>query len=125
MDDNRWFPLQTDRQSAPGPMRIPWSVAEVAYGAYARRYGTDQSLQRLAERGGFSWGEMDELHPKWREDVSEIARLRRGLACVERSAGEGFGAGVLRRIARDVLAGGEVAEQDAAAYDGTEEPHGK
>jgi hypothetical protein len=74
------FPLQTSRHAPPGPTSIPWSVAEKAYGAYAREYGKGQSLERLAERGGFGWCEMDTLYPPWRDEVSEIIRLRDVLA---------------------------------------------
>ena len=70
----RMFPLQCDR-TGPGPTRIPWSIAEEAFGAYVRRYGRDQSLERLAERGGFGWSEMDTLLPGWRGMVSEVERL--------------------------------------------------
>lgn len=73
---SRMFPLQTSRHAPPGPVQIPWSVAEKAYGAYAREYGRSQSLERLAERGGFGWCEMDTLYPNWREEVSEIAKLK-------------------------------------------------
>ena len=59
-----------------GPLRIPWSVAERAYSVYSSRYGTGQSLERLCERGGFGPGELDEFVPGWREEASEIARLR-------------------------------------------------
>lgn len=76
MSEHKMFPLQTSRHAPTGPRQIPWSVAEIAYGEYSRRYGTGQSLQRLAERGGFGWCEMDEFHPKWREEVSEIMALR-------------------------------------------------
>lgn len=74
----KMFPLQTSRKKEiiPGPLQIPWSVAEKAYGAYAREYGRGQSLERLAERGGFGWCEMDALYPQWREEISEIAALR-------------------------------------------------
>jgi hypothetical protein len=37
---------------------LPWATAELIYEAYARLYGTQQSLQRLHERGGFGWGEV-------------------------------------------------------------------
>lgn len=37
---------------------IPWSLAERAYVDYARRHGTGQSLERLAERGGFGLAEL-------------------------------------------------------------------
>lgn len=38
--------------------RIPWKVAEVVYEGYKEKFGTTQSLERLAERGGFGWGEI-------------------------------------------------------------------
>jgi hypothetical protein len=71
------FPLQRRRvrgadgreQWGPEPTSIPWPVAEVAYREYARRYGTYQSLERLAERGGFGISEMDDFHPGWRKEV--------------------------------------------------------
>ncbi len=74
----RMFPLQISRNKdvQPGPLSIPWSVAEKAYGAYAREYGRDQSMERMAERGGFGWCEMDTLYPQWRAEVDEIADLR-------------------------------------------------
>ena len=76
----RQFPLQTSKHAPPGPRSIPWEVAEIAYGAYSKLYGSSQSLERLAERGGFGWCEMDSLYPKWREDVSTINRLESELA---------------------------------------------
>lgn len=70
------FPLQRDRESKPGPVSIPWAIAEEAYQAYAQRFGTSQSLERLAERGGFAWGEMDLFLPGWRERVDLLTSLR-------------------------------------------------
>jgi hypothetical protein len=75
-EKTRMFPLQTSRSAPVGPLQIPWSVAEKAYGAYAREYGRGQSLERLAERGGFGWCEMDTLYPAWRDEVNELAALR-------------------------------------------------
>ena len=49
------------------PLWIPWRIAELAYAAYSSRFGTDQTLERLAERGGFGAGEMDALLPGWRD----------------------------------------------------------
>lgn len=72
--DGRRFPIIGD--GSPAPVDVPWSVAERAYGAYAHKYGRRQSLEDLARRGGFHVGEMDALHPGWREETSEIARLR-------------------------------------------------
>ena len=73
----KMFPLQTQRDYAPGPREIPWSVAQLAYGKYSLLYGSSQSLEELAQRGGFGWGEMDQLYPQWRQDVSEIALLKK------------------------------------------------
>lgn len=47
----RLFPIQ---QSSP----VPWAVAERAYDYYAERYGTSQSLEELASRGGFGLQEL-------------------------------------------------------------------
>ena len=70
MSDRR-FPIMGKWQ--PGGYRdqpygtVPWPVAELAYAAYSARHGHDQSLDRLAERGGFGHGEMDALAPGWRD----------------------------------------------------------
>jgi hypothetical protein len=79
----KMFPLQTSRQAPPGPRQIPWSVAEKAYGEYSRQYGRSQTLERLAERGGFGWCEMDSLYPAWRDEVSEIIALRQRAQAAE------------------------------------------
>jgi hypothetical protein len=63
----RMFPIQAQRGAAPHPMQVPWHVAELAYSVYAGQNGTGQSLERLAQRGGFGPEEMDELLPDWRE----------------------------------------------------------
>ncbi len=55
---------------------IPWELAEEAYIVYASKYGTSQSLERLAQRGGFGAGEMDMLYPKWRPSLQLIERLQ-------------------------------------------------
>lgn len=49
---------------------IPWDVAQRAYEVYAKKYGTRQTLQRIAERGGFGVDEMDMFLPDWRERVN-------------------------------------------------------
>ncbi len=64
----------------PGPASVPWSVAERAWAAYSVRYGRDQSVERLAQRGGFFWGEMDSLFPGWSEATDEWVQLRKELA---------------------------------------------
>lgn len=55
-DKNRPFPIQGNG-SAPGGW-IPWWLAEIVYAGYSARYGTEQSLERMAERGGFCFGEV-------------------------------------------------------------------
>ena len=63
---DKQFPIQLERNAAPHPLTIPWSIAELAYSVYASKYGNSQSLERLAERGGFAPSEMDEFLPDWR-----------------------------------------------------------
>lgn len=68
MTDNRPFPIQgghnwgRDKSSCPVvrflPCTIPWWLAEEAYKVYSRKFGTSQSLERLAERGGFGREEL-------------------------------------------------------------------
>ncbi len=53
--------MKTDKLK-PFPIQqggaIPWWLAEVAYAYYAKLYTTEQSLERLAERGGFGMFEL-------------------------------------------------------------------
>ncbi len=49
----------TDPGAVPGT--ISWAEHEEAYREYARRYGTSQSAERLAERAGFGWFELCEF----------------------------------------------------------------
>lgn len=80
------FPLQVDRNyDRPGPIAIPWSVAEMAWGMYAQKYGTQQSVERMAQRGGFAWSEMDDLYPEWRTETMELLKLRAELADIKDS----------------------------------------
>ena len=34
-------------------LTVSWTAAEIAYVSYSRHYGNSQTLERLAERGGF------------------------------------------------------------------------
>ena len=58
------FPMQ-------GGPAIPWLIAKAIYDTlYAPRYGTTQSLDRLAERGGFGWDEVKLFaaeYPEWKQ----------------------------------------------------------
>lgn len=65
----KWFPIQSRRQEK---IRVPWSVAEKAYAVYSRRYGNGQSLERLAERGGFGVVELISLLADY--DDSELTK---------------------------------------------------
>lgn len=70
------FPLQPSA-GVLGPIKIPWEIAEEAYGVYCREIGgNNQSLERIAQRGGFSWGEMDWLLPGWRQRADPLLRYK-------------------------------------------------
>lgn len=77
------FPIMLKRGERPHPTRIPWSVAELAYSVYAAENGTGQSLQRLAERGGFSVYEMDEYLPEWEARCDVLQSLTARIAELE------------------------------------------
>ncbi len=62
---------------------IPWSLHLEAYDDYAKKYGTSQTAERLAERGGFGARELDEHIPGWRDKVSTIADLQARLEAAE------------------------------------------
>jgi len=65
-NEERRAPVQADdtprklRTGAPGevPGTVAWSEHLEAWPDYARRYGGDQSAERIAERGGFSYWEL-------------------------------------------------------------------
>jgi len=66
MDDTRPFPIQAEGYHRDDEGRIihsrssaiPWWLAEIAYEEYSRVYSNGQSLERLAERGGFGRTEL-------------------------------------------------------------------
>lgn len=58
-DDTRSFPIQGDiLPTHRKESSIPWWLAEIAYTAYVKSYGNSQTLERLAERGGFGRDEL-------------------------------------------------------------------
>ena len=67
-DENRPFPIQQARNWKKGkdhrPVEynkgcsIPWWLAQEAYEYYSKESGSQQSLERLAERGGFGRAEL-------------------------------------------------------------------
>jgi chromosome segregation ATPase len=103
------FPVQ-------GFGRIPWAIAEEAYAVYSARFGRDQSLARLAERGGFGIHEMDMFAPGWRERADTVRVLEAKLAAAERERDE-YLAGL--RGARSALAAAHkerAAAEERAAW---------
>ena len=56
-DDTRPFPIQgnsfSGRPTYEKCCTVPWWLAEIAYEYYSSLYGKQQSLEQLAERGGF------------------------------------------------------------------------
>lgn len=63
LDDNRPFPIQgelsTSVQGQRDACSIPWWLAIEAYKFYRELYGPGcQSLERIAERGGFGRNEL-------------------------------------------------------------------
>lgn len=67
--DSHPFPIQGgDYRNPDGTLRrpveryppsfVPWWLAEEAYAEYARQFGNLQSLERLAQRGGFGREEL-------------------------------------------------------------------
>lgn len=68
MKDDRPFPIQQEHvREESGYMErrpsttIPWWLAEIAYKEYVKQNGNRQSLERLAERGGFGRHELVSL----------------------------------------------------------------
>jgi hypothetical protein len=61
-EDYRRLPDGTlDRAQRKPAGSISWDEHLEAYAPYSRRYGTDQSAERLAERGGFGYWELFDL----------------------------------------------------------------
>ena len=61
-DANRRAPVQGDYNRATRRYEnagsIAWAEHVEAWEDYARRYGRDQSAERIAERGGFGYAEL-------------------------------------------------------------------
>lgn len=76
----KMFPIMSRPGDEGHPTKIAWEIADYAYSHYKARYGTDQSLERLAERGGFSVKEMDMYYPNWRKDSSDRAKDKEEIA---------------------------------------------
>lgn len=57
-EPQRWFPIQFRHSPHGVRLRVPWRIAVKAYEVYARHHGSDQSCERMAERGGFDLEEL-------------------------------------------------------------------
>ena len=57
----RLFPMLDGKPS------IPWTLAEEIYKDYAEVFGGDQSLERVAERGGFGYDEIEVFMQHWHD----------------------------------------------------------
>lgn len=57
---------------------IPWATAELVYQGYALLYGTSQSIDRIAERGGFSWTEVGGIFELVRRKDHELYKRLTG-----------------------------------------------
>jgi len=86
MSELKRFPIQVKVGRAHGKAYIPWEIAEEAYAVYSGKYGTSQSLERLAERGGFSDGELDIFIPGWRERVEPLNAAKSRIQQLEAEA---------------------------------------
>lgn len=102
------FPIQSERGAAAHPLRVPWEVAELAYSMYTGRHGKGQSLERLAERGGFAPSEMDEFVPDWRERCEK--RLGLFVIVQEMDCDRGGGADVVAAYDDESRADARVEE---------------
>lgn len=66
MNAARRFPVQRSRNHAAGT--VPWAIGEAAWRAYAAQYGSKQTADDIARRGGFGPEEMDSFAPEdWRD----------------------------------------------------------
>lgn len=52
------FPIQVHPHIRVGGGFISWNIAELVYKDYSKKYGTGQSLERIAECGGFGLWEI-------------------------------------------------------------------
>lgn len=81
MKTERRFPIQQQQDSINGFVRpagyVPWGIAALAYQRYIARYGQQETMEELAARGGFGWGELVHLLIGEKDKYLEIP------ACVE------------------------------------------
>lgn len=86
---------------------IPWSMHLRAYDAYCKKYGRQEALIDLEGRGcrgGFGVGELDDFIPGWREEVSEINRLKAEIASKSEQIGKLYKVCNERDVLKNALA---------------------
>lgn len=59
---------------------IPWSMHLRAYDVYCKKWSPQKALIEGGCRGGFGTEELDDFIPGWRDELSEITKLRAELA---------------------------------------------
>ena len=64
-------------RTAAIPLTIPWAIAKKAYHIYSSKYGKEQPLEQIAERGGFSINELDVYFPNWKKEISFMEEYKR------------------------------------------------
>lgn len=67
---------------------IPWSMHLRAYDAYCKEYSPQQALIEGGCRGGFGVRELDMFIPGWRDELSEMTRLKAALSAHEATIAE-------------------------------------
>lgn len=71
--------LRAERKLAPVQgysAGIPWAMHLRAYDAYCKKHGEQQALIEGWCRGGFGTGELDMFIPGWRDELSELTKLK-------------------------------------------------
>jgi hypothetical protein len=76
------FPIQTQNP----PEFISWDVAKVAYQDYVMRFGNSQSIETIAERGGFGvWEMINHLHSMVLRQGEQMKELKKTLGALRKN----------------------------------------
>ncbi len=81
--DTRRFPIQSTPREVSPCRSVPWVMAEKAWGTYRARYGEGQTLERMAERGGFGWREFAYLYAGLDDYTATDAQRQAALDAVD------------------------------------------
>lgn len=110
---NRRAPVQRSHSLDKPEGSISWAEHVEAWMGYARRYGTEQSAQRIAERGGFSYWELvDQLgHVPLTWEPSGNAEARAAVYAARPASTEGISRPGQRGLAPDATWSNEGTDQ--------------